>query len=124
MGLRIIDTDSYEPNNYCNVLNITKAILQITSKIKYHNNIECIDQTNKNICNHMKNLFENSYVIPNPQYTNVVKVLQKSVMNTLNCDKTEISKFKQNITYINYEVIPLFIIVCILYFLFRKYKTN
>jgi len=116
MGLRI--SDIYD---YCNVLNITKAILGVTSKIHY-SKIECIDQTKDVMCKSMKDLFENSYVIPLPQYVNIAKVLEKSVMNVLECNVIEINKLKKTLIYMNYELLPYIILIVILYFLFKKNK--
>lgn len=118
MGLRtkII----YETNDYCSILNITKAILGATSKIRYHKNIECVNQKKEEICKSMKDLFENSYVLPNPQYTHVTSILENSIMNILECDKVNISKFKQNITYFNYEIVPFIIFVILINYVFLK----
>ena len=123
MGLRIINIESDETYNYCNILNITKAILGVTSKIHY-SNIECIDQTRDNMCKNMKDLFENSYVIPIPQYVNIANILEKSIMNILECNSDKINKFKQSITYFNYEIIPLFILGIIVYYFIKKHKKT
>ena len=125
MFLRSNDSDFYETNNYCNVLNITKAILGATSKIKYYSPIECINQKKDVMCDSMKKLFEHSYVINADQYAYIVNILEKSVVNVLECDKVQISRFTKTITYINYELIPFIIVIIILsYFIVKKYKIQ
>jgi hypothetical protein len=125
MGLRIPNINFYETNDYCNLVNVTKAILSITSKIHYYDKIDCRNQKKIEICTSMKDLFEHSYVIPHPQYTNVVNILEKSVMLTLDCNNIEINKLKQSFNYINYELFPCICIIIIIYlFLKKKYKLQ
>lgn len=125
MGLRISNVNFYEVDNYCNLINVTKAILAVTSKIHYYDKIECNNQKKIEICTSMKNLFENSYVIPHPHFTNIVNVLEKSVMNTLSCNDIEINKIKQSINYLNNELIPfIIVIIIILIFIRKKYKSQ
>ena len=125
MYLRSNHSNLYETDNYCNVLNITKAILAATSKIKYYVPIECMNQKKDIMCDNMKKLFEHSYVIPHDQYAYIVNILEKSVMNTLECNEIHISRFTKTITYINYELIPFIIVIFIfLYFLLKKYKIQ
>jgi hypothetical protein len=115
----------YENNNYCNIVNITKAILAVTSKVHYYDKIECNNQKKIEICTSMKKLFENSYVIPHPHFTNIVNVLEKSVMTILSCNDIEINKIKQSINYLYSEVVPTFIIIIIiLYIIKKKYKLQ
>ena len=124
MYLRSDDLNGYETNNYCNIVNVTKAILGVTSKIEYYNKIECVNQKKEDICTSMKDLFENSYVLPTPHYINVVNILENSVMTTLNCNKIKINKFNQNIPYSNYEIILFLIISFVIYFFVKKYRKN
>jgi hypothetical protein len=69
------------------------------------------------MCRDMQLLFKNSYVIPIPQYTQIVNILQNSVMNILECTKVDMKTL-----YFNYEIIPLLIILFI--FLLIIVKKN
>jgi hypothetical protein len=125
MYLRSNITEFDETNDYCNILNITKAILGATSKIKYNDPIECSNQYNHVMCTSMKNLFENSHVIPVEHYIYIVNILEKSVMNTLNCNNIKVNKIKQSFNYLNNQLIPfIFIILIILYFIKKKFKLQ
>jgi hypothetical protein len=119
MGLRTTSTDEFQTNNYCNILNITNAILGATSKINYYKKIPCDKQTKNEMCKNMQTLFEHSYVIPVPQYANIVTVLQNSVMNSLECER----KSEIKILYFNYDIIILVLFgIFINYFLIKKFK--
>jgi hypothetical protein len=119
MGLRKTSTDEFETNNYCNILNITNAILGATTKINYHKKIPCVKQTKDEMCKNMQTLFEHSYVIPVPQYANIVSVLQNSVINSLECKK----KVEIKTLHFNYDIIILVLFgIFINYFLIKKFK--
>jgi len=111
----------FQRNNYCNLLNITYAILGATTKFHY-DKIDCIDQSKEDICKNVKLLFKNTYVIPSSSYINIVHILQTSLMNVLECNNIEINKVKTLL--FNYQIIPFIIIGFIInIYFFRKLKN-
>ena len=101
--------------NYCHLLNVTKSILSITAKVNNNIYISCANQTKESICNNINILFLNSFVIPNSNYVKVIDMLQKSLINTLQCNSNNTStsviiktqKFNFDIVYIIIGVILL-----------------
>jgi len=123
MSFKLSSKDLYETKNYCNILNITKSILGIASKIRY-NYFDCMNQNKYETCNYINDLFERSSIIPVPHYAPIVNVLEKSVMSVLECDKVKLIHYQNN-TLLNYELILFFIIISyIIYFFVIKYRKN
>lgn len=108
----------YETNDYCNILNITYSILNVATNSPNYDKIPCINQNKEDICKNVKILFDTSYIIPIPNYVNIINVLQNSVMNVLECNKVEINhKF-------NYSIISFIMIIFMIYILLiRKLKN-
>jgi len=103
--------------NYCHLLNITNAILSYTSKY-YYKYIECQSQSRETFCNNINELFSDVYIIPNPSYIKIVNLLERSLMNTLECSKYN-NKFisnKTHILYFNSDIIYIIIIAFLLAF--------
>lgn len=119
MGLRTTSSIDFDRNNYCHILNITNAILSATAKIDYDIKIPCIKQTKIDMCKNMQLLFKNSYVIPIPQYTQIVNILQNSVMNILECTKVDMKTL-----HFNYEIIPLIILFIFILIIVKKNKLQ
>lgn len=99
--------------NYCHLLNITKAILNAASNNDYNKKISCNYLDKYEFCNNINELFSNTYVEPTSYNIKFVNILQKSIMNTLQCDTINTPSF-------NYFVIPTYI--CILFIIFVVLK--
>ena len=95
--------------NYCHLLNITKAIIHATSTIDYYNlKIECKYQNRFDFCNNISELFSSIYVIPTSNNIKIVNILHQAIDNTLDCKSNKVNNIK--ILHFNYELIPLLLI--------------
>jgi hypothetical protein len=126
-GLRSIIINNYSKENYCNLINVTTAILGLTSKMTYAEKIPCINQNISELCNNINNLFSTIYVIPNPQFIKVTNLLHDSLINTLNCNKIEIKNVVIKNLHFNFKLIPIAIVIYLILkyiypYINRKYK--
>jgi hypothetical protein len=112
--------------NYCHLLNITKAILYATSKFNSIDvYLECTNQNRYDFCNNITNIFSNIYIIPTSNNIKIVNILQSAITNTLQCDKIN-NKIKNiKILQFNYDIIPfLFFIFLIAFWVLLKNKIK
>ena len=120
MYLRV---ESYN-ENYCHLLNITKAILYATSKFNSIDvYLECKNQNRYDFCNNITNIFSKIYIIPTSNNVKIVNILQSAITNTLQCDK--INNIK--ILHFNYDIIPFILFTILIVFwviLKNKIKLN
>jgi hypothetical protein len=107
--------------NYCHLLNITNAILGITTQVEYYEKIPCENQPKNIICDNINKLFSN-VIILSPPYVKVIDVLNRSLTNTLDCNNTIIP---DNNSYELSGIIILMIIgLIIIRFFNYKLKQN
>ena len=103
--------------NYCHILNITNAILGVTTQVVHYKKIPCENQPKNIFCDNINKLFSN-VIILNPPYIKVVDVLNKSLSNTLDCNNTV-----TNNTY-HYELIPIMILALVIVRLLSRRNSN
>ena len=103
--------------NYCHLLNITNAILGVTTQVEYYEKIPCENQPKNIFCDNINKLFSNVIILQQP-YNKVVDVLNKSLSNTLDCNNTV-----TNNTY-HYELIPIMVIALIIVRLLNIRNNN
>jgi len=107
---------------YCNLINLTNAILSVTTN-GTPINIQCQDVSMKQLCNNIDITFENI----TSNYVNITNVLHNSLDNILNCngnftdDKPKTMKF----TLYNF-IFPIIIttILMIVYMITKYTMTN
>jgi hypothetical protein len=107
--------------NYCHLLNITKAILNVATNIDYNKKIPC-NYINKNeFCNNINELFLNTYIEPTSHNMKFINVLQKSITNTLQCDNIIHSNVSNN----NYFfILKLLFLLVSMYIIIKKCKIK